>query len=274
MKQVLENVTLVCYADDNMKTSQQLCIRSAQEKAGIAYYQDYGPENIQADQGFYFRNMKTLEAEQRGGGKGFWLWKPYICYDVLQILNDNEHSQPQYLVYADSGIEFIGSIKPIIDEMEKTGQQIWLFGNNHTHMKWCKKKVLQSMLYNWFDIPNILEKEQVQASVIIFKVSDYTVDFARRWLAWSEIPGFIDDSDNIGISDYYREHRNDQSILTNLAIQDNIRLHWWPVQYGHVIRDRYPDDYGQLFYHHRWREQDWSHNGHTIESFMSQPKNI
>lgn len=274
MNNTIENTTLVCYADDQMLTSQQLCIRSALEKGGIQCYAEYSPDTIKYDDGFYSRNERILEATQRGGGKGWWLWKPYICLDMLMRLNcENNTGELKYLIYADAGVEFIDSMQHVIDSVEATGQDIFLFGNLHTHLLWCKSKVLQAMLPQWYDIDNIHTYEQVQASVIVFKVSEHAVDFARRWLAWSEIPGFIDDSDNTGIVDNgYRDHRNDQAILTNLAIADSIPMHWWPAQYGQLIKEHYDDSYPQLFYHHRWRETDWQDVNITIDQFMKLPK--
>ena len=270
----IPNTVLICYADEQMKTSQQLCITSALVKGGIEKYAAYDPAWIQSDDGFYSRNETILEAQQRGGGYGWWLWKPYICHYMLHHMHSEKTVEgAQYVVYADAGVEFISSIQPIIDAMEKTGQHIFLFGNGHTHALWCKKKVVEAMIPNWFEMPKFAEIEQVQASIIIFRVSQTSVEFTRRWLAWSEIPGFIDDSENVGITKHFRDHRNDQAILTNLAIQANLQVHWWPTQYGHVLKQNYQDHYEQLFFHHRWRELDWVNNNVNINEFMALPKN-
>jgi hypothetical protein len=262
---------LISYADHNMLTSQELLTKSALEKSGIDVEISFSPDSIESDADFTDRNRAILYTQQRGGGYGFWLWKPYICE-----LCARDEADGTYIIYADAGIEFIGSIDPIIQWMEENKQEIFLFGNQHTHAMWCKAKVLEAMIPKWYDRAGFEHEEQVQASVIIFKASPRTRRLMREWLAWSEIPGFIDDSENTGITDHYRDHRNDQSILTNLAIIHGIPRHWWPVQYGHVIRNRYTGDrfYDQVFYHHRWREQDWGSNNMTIEQFQSLPKNI
>lgn len=261
---------LITYADLQMVTSQALCHQSAREKSGITEEILFSPDHIEADTDFIDRNAATWYAQQRGGGYGHWLWKPYICEHQARHVEIGS-----YIVYADAGVEFIGSVQPIIENMEKTGQEIFLFGNGHTHAMWCKKKVLQAMIPAWYEMPDFEHEEQVQASVIIFKVTPFTRLFMRTWLAWAEIPGFIDDSDNVGLTEHYRDHRNDQAILTNLAIEHGLPLHWWPVQYGHVLRGKYPGDnfYDQIFYHHRWRESDWERNNLTIEQFQSLPKN-
>lgn len=257
---------LVCYADEKMETSQALCSKSAFLKGMIDATDIVGPGDI--NRNFYLMNQETLEGVQRGGGKGFWLFKPYHCEQAVRKSKDGT-----IIIYADSGVEFIASIEPIIELMDRNGEDIFLFGNGHSHAQWTKGDVLAHMLpgRNWQTLG-----EQVQASVMFFRVNDYTRRFCRRWLAWAQVPGFIDDSPSkIPNHPEFKDGRNDQSILTCLAIQDDIKRHWWPVQYGHHIRGQYSadDNYGQLFYHHRYRETDWKNCGLTIEQFMNQPKN-
>jgi hypothetical protein len=259
---------LITYADEKMLTSGHLCIFSAEEKGDIHKCHMYRSSFIfHLDEQFYYRHYSTLNTECRGGGKGFWLWKPFLCEYTART-----QELGTYVIYADAGIEFIASIDPIIGQMERDSEQIFLFGNEHRHTKYTKAKVLRHMIP--FPCPGV---RQVQASVIIFKVTEATRRLMAEWLAWSTIPGFIDDSDNVGVEyeSEYSDHRNDQSILSCIAIMHGIPLHWWPAQYGKYIKHEYPDDhYGQLFYHHRYRESDWEKCGLTIEQFMQQPKNI
>lgn len=264
-------VLLINYADDQMLTSQHICSVSGLKKGGITEVRQFSPAQI--DEGFFNRNEEILTGECRGGGTGFWLWKPYICELILR----EEAGNYDYIVYADSGVEFIASLQPIFDIMEKSGEQIFLFGNNHKHIHWCRKEIIQHM---WGigpeDVYLNAHFEQVQASVIIFKPTAFAHAVARAWLAWSQVPGFItDETTHPQIVDF-KGHRNDQSILTNIALQCRLKFHWWPAQYGFHVRNNYPDTdrYGQLFYHHRYRQHDWAKNGLTPEQFMNQPKHI
>lgn len=257
---------LITYADKNMRTSQYVCYKSALEKGGIPAFVDYGPKDM--NEWFKYFNSEIVSATQRGGGTGFWIFKPYFCTRAAL-----DYQEGDIIIYADAGVEFIAPVQPIIDRMNAEGLDIFLFGNDHMHTLWTKGSVLDHMLPYWSD-----QSEQVQASAIFFRVNGYTRRFMRRWLAWSQIPGFIDDSPSVFTGKDrkgFREHRNDQSILTCLALQDDIPLHWWPVQYGHYIKHKYPNDkYPQLFYHHRYREDDWQRLNITPDQFMSQPKNI
>jgi hypothetical protein len=118
---------------------------------------------------------------------------------------------------------------------------------------------------------------------MLFKVNEYTRDFCSRWLAWSCIPGFIDDTFNVHLQQpEYREHRNDQSIITNLAIEDGISLHHWPAQYWQGKKVDFPgDNYPQMFYHHRRRNVEWmkeigpgQNKEQAIEKFMKNNKHV
>jgi hypothetical protein len=251
--------TLICYADDQMTISQQLCIKSATEVGKIDRTITFGPKDI--DREFYQRHKKILEAPQRGGGKGFWLWKPYIVDQAIRALPDGD-----ILIYCDSGVEWIAPFshleKRIAVEKYEGENDIFLFSNGHRHIDWCKVEVISKM----FGVPakwdyagqGFQNYRQVQASVMVFRVNPYTRDFCARWLAWSCIPGFIDDALRGTQLPEFREHRNDQSILTNLAIEDEIRLHHWPAQYWQAKEADYPgDEYPQMFYHHRHRNADW-----------------
>lgn len=251
--------TLICYADDQMTVSQQLCIKSAKEIAKIDQALSFGPFSI--DKPFYQRHKQILEAPQRGGGKGFWLWKPYIVDQAIRALPDGDT-----LVYCDSGVEWIAPFSHlqnrITHEMYEAENDIFLFSNRHRHIDWCKLEVISKM----FGVPakwdyagqGYQHFKQVQASVMVFRVNEYTRDFCARWLAWSCVPGFIDDQVRGQQLPEFREHRNDQSILTNLAIEDEIKLHHWPAQYWQDKKADFPgDNYPQIFYHHRYRNIDW-----------------
>lgn len=235
---------LICYADSNMTISQQLCLKSASEKGKIDV--TVGVNNGFIDTEFQKRYERILSTQQRGGGYGFWLWKPYIVERYIRQMKDGD-----ILIYCDSGVEWINDVKWLTTHMD---QDIMLFSNEHRHIDWCKQEIWSHMLYT---MPSSAAK-QVQASVMLFKVNDYTREFCARWLAWCCIPGFVDDTRRGPQLPEFAEHRNDQSVLTNLQIADKLKLHWWPAQYGHQVCGQYPsDNYGQMFYHHRYRNADW-----------------
>jgi hypothetical protein len=256
-----------------MSRSRELCLQSAKMN-GVslsdgnsgAFFHEYTPE---------FLKGSGIDANQRG--VGFWAWKPFIINAVLSkrgSMWDMPCHDGDILIYADAGVEFINNVNYIIDRMD---QDIFLFGNNYEHAHWCKRSVIEVIWpikgigarslelrdrMNWDRFG-----KQCQASVIFFRVSDYTRKFVKEWLDWCLFDGgsLIDDSPSWAINHpEFQEHRHDQAILTTMAYREGIKLHYWSAQYndGAFTYEKLPeyanDDYPILFHHHRRRNHEWS----------------
>lgn len=235
------------YASHNMTKSQLVCMKSAKQH-GCDEFECFDHLSLPFD--FEWTNKDILKHER---GAGYWLWKPYILFHKMLASKEGE-----IIVYLDSGVEVINSLKFIEDRMGDS-IDIWLFGNEHRHVDWCKDEVLYKMLGGPTIEFNAYNNKQVQASVIFVRNTQFARNFVKEWLLWCQMPGLIDDSP----SPYknvptFKEHRHDQAILTNVAINHFLPLHWWPAQYGYFIKHNYPDDnYPQLFNHHRKRNEEW-----------------
>lgn len=247
-------IHLVTFASDDYRISAERCMKSAQchgvDRASLC--------------------VPTEHTTERG--YGFWKWKSKairaaMCGDDFQEpLSDGD-----ILIYADAGIEFIDNVRYIIARMD---QDIFLFGNNWEHAHWCKRDIVEAIFskeklpdhvhwtpadWDWFG-------KQVQASVIFFRVSNFTRKFVKEWLDWCLFEGgrLIDDSPSRTPNHpEFRENRHDQAIITTMVYRDGIKLHWWPAQYndGAFVYERgeYPDEgYPVLFHHHRKRNHEWS----------------
>lgn len=235
----------------------------------------YFDPHLETRDGFTLEWLKSQPIyEQMGAewwarrGIGYWLWKPYIIDLVMGKVPDGD-----FIVYVDAGVEFIDNIRYVIDRMD---QDVWLFGNNWEHAHWCKRDVVDATFsedtlpeYTHWTLPidwGVFGK-QCQASVIFFRVSDYSRKFVKEWLDWCLFEGgrLIDDSPSrLPNHPEFREHRHDQAILTTLAYREGIKLHYWPAMYndGAFVYEKLPeyagDDYPVLFHHHRKRNHEWS----------------
>jgi hypothetical protein len=271
-------IHLVTFSDESMSRAAELCVESAGRNgvdnaqgqwASECIYNRHAIEFSGWADGPQFELLELMDANPRGCG--FWAWKPFIILEAM-----NHCSQGGTLVYADAGIEFIAPVQHIIDRMDS---DIFLFGNNWEHAHWCKRDVVEAV---WpfgllgalpEDHSYIQEKtwdrfgKQCQASVIFFRVSDYSRQFVAEWLKWCLFDGgrLIDDSPSIAPNHpEFREHRHDQAILTTLAYREGIKLHYWPASYndGAFTYEKLPeyadDDYPVLFHHHRRRDNEWN----------------
>lgn len=248
-------VRLVCYADENMTISQNRCIESAY-KHGITNHHAWSREMIQQTE-FYELNREILDTPR---GSGLWAWKSFIIYKALLDMSEDD-----ILCYADVGVEFINDVNHIISRMD---EDIFLFGNNYSHVEWCKGDVLAIILpitnhenYGFKYVDYTVR--QVQASVIFIRVSQFAKDFIKEWLMYCQVPGLIDDSPS-KVPNYptFAENRHDQALLTCLQIKYGLKLHYWPASYnnGAFFYDRleqYQDTYPAIFNHHRKRNNEY-----------------
>lgn len=249
---------LVTFATADYSQSMAKCVLSA-EKCGIQSRVLFGPFSLPPDM------FERCDGQR---GFGWWQWKPWVVNAAMGQGNDND-----VIIYADSGIEFIAPVSHIISRMD---QDIFLFGNNWEHAHWCKGDVAYTC---WPDnyggeagsYANVWGRygKQCQASVIFFRVSDYSRAFVAEWLKWCLFEGgrLIDDSPSHYHNHFeFREHRHDQAILTTMAYREGIKLHAWPAVYNRFLgrefvysREGYSesDNYPSLFHHHRLRNSEF-----------------
>jgi len=255
---------LVTFSDEAMSRSRALCVDSAMK---------HGCNIADAHSLYTLERMTEFHADWVGlRGVGYWHWKPVIISNAMAEREDGD-----IVLYSDAGVEFINNVNYIIDRMD---QNIFLFGNNWEHAHWCKADVAKEVWPEWCThggsgchCPNGFWerfRKQVQASVIFFRVSEYSRKFVKEWLDWCVFEGgrLIDDSPSRAPNHpEFQEHRHDQAILTTMAYREGIRLHWWPAVYNkggspEFIYEKLPeyagDAYPVLFSHHRRRNHEWS----------------
>jgi hypothetical protein len=230
----------VSYASDNMSKSLDICRASALRNGCDA------TQNIDIDPDFASHNKHILSQPR---GPGYWLWKPYIIHRAIMDLTKPE----DYIVYTDAGVEFVANINRIIDEMERSGEDIFLFGNHYQHRDWCKREV--------FDALNCKDVHQVQASAMVLRNTENAMYLVEEWLDQCQYGNQIDDIWGIDQYPGFQDHRHDQAILTAVAQAMNLKLHWWPAIYngGAFTYDKgtYTDTYTPIFHHHRKRNDEW-----------------
>lgn len=290
-------IHLVTFATDDMSRSASLCARSAvMNGVGSCQTFVYHPYDVRKLP--YYAEHKSLFDAPRGCG--YWAFKPALIQRLIgRDCFVRNISEGDIVIYADAGIEFLNNVNYIIDRMD---QDIFLFGNNWEHAHWCKRDIVNAI---WNEGTSNLASyrpgyersatdsldfaedggvhwalfgEQVQASVVFFRVSDYSRKFVDEWLKWclhrvrfsdgvctDEWRYLVDDSPSIAPNHpEFRENRHDQAILTTLAYREGLKLHYWPASYndGAFNYEKLPeyanDDYPILFNHHRRRDVDWS----------------
>ncbi len=176
----------------------------------------------------FYSKYKNILDQPRGAG--YWLWKPFFIYKTMCELNEGD-----ILIYSDSGAVFVNSPLPLLKIVVK--EKILLFTNNEFNIKWNKKRCLSKMNC---DSGKYFYSPQVSAGLQIYVNNKETRKFVKEWLYYCCMPGLIDDTiSELGeYEEYatYKEHRHDQSILTNVAIKYNIPLYRDPSQGGNYFK--------------------------------------
>jgi len=235
---------LVSFANERFFRSQGMLVES-----GKKYFSGHASYTIDLlNNEFKDKNKHIL---QQPRGCGYWLWKPYIILNTLNLLKDGD-----LVFYVDSGNLIINDPKPVIDLCLKEETGILLFENRDgappgtiwKNYMWTKYDCFERMGCTG---EKYTEGNQIDGSYIIVQKNKFSVKFFNEYLKWCETDEIITDlpSKKPNHKDY-KDHRHDQSILSLLAIKYNITLAREPSEWGNsYITEKY--DYPQLFQHHR-----------------------
>jgi hypothetical protein len=212
----------ITFSDQNFLKQSRRAIFMAKKFGKFDFAKSFSKFDI--DDQFYQKNKKILDQKR---GAGYWLWKPYFIQKVLAELNFGD-----FLFYSDSGAIFLKNINNLIIELEKNNQDIMGFELPLIEEQWTKKELLINL-----DCENddkISKTNQILASYILIKKTEFSFHFFNQLLELSKNEINITDitSNSIKQSEYFIEHRHDQSIFSILYKKNNLRSFIDPSQYG------------------------------------------
>lgn len=158
-------------------------------------------------------NFKKVFNAERGGG--YWIWKPYIIYKNLQLLNEND-----ILVYSDSGSTIpnnkytIDKLNEYINIVKNSDKGILAFRNPHIESKWTKGDVFEH--FNCLNNKDIYDTRQFTANRIIIKKNLHSMTLFKIW--WETAKKYshlYDDTRSITNNfNNFIENRHDQSVFS------------------------------------------------------------
>lgn len=219
-------VKLISFANRPFFRSQKILKESAFQY-GVDEVVNYNDIWLRAQKDFYEKNKAILASKK---GVGYWLWKPFIMLDALKSMNEDD-----VLVLIDAGTTFIDNIQPLIPIVQN--KEIVVFYNNeHKNKYWTKRDCF--LLMNC-DEPSFHESVQVLGGYILCKKTPFVINLLNEWLHFCQDIRIISDELNVcGKQNLegFKEHRHDQSILSNLAIKYQIELFREPSQWGNHFK--------------------------------------
>jgi hypothetical protein len=202
----------------------------------------FGQHDIDVE--FYSKHINILSKPR---GAGYWLWKPYFIHKVLCSIADGD-----IVFYVDAGNVFLQDPSFLYNKFNK---DIILFDNRDgmsngkaaQNFISCKRDTFVLMDC---DSAEYINGVHLNASYQIYKKSNASVSFVKTYLDYCVNEQIITDAPNLHGDNYpgYYDHRHDQSILSLLAIKNNIEPLIDPSEWGNRSSER---GFGQLFNHHR-----------------------
>jgi len=207
-------VVYINYSDLNYRDHQNFLIDYVVKNKIFDNVHPYTREYLETTE-FYKKNKTILDKDRLAG---YALWKPFIIYEALKNVSDGD-----IVVYMDCGDHPKRGIKGIILDYMDDADQYLIEGNFTTVNKWWTKR--DCFYYMNCDEEKYWNSIQLEDGFIALKKTDFNLKLVEEWLEFCSDERIITDiSNTCGFDnlDGFKDHRHDQSILTNLQIKYNI----------------------------------------------------
>jgi hypothetical protein len=202
---------LVTFASgQSYEESQKEFCASALKNNRFWFVEANNPCTLDAE--FRARNAELLSMPK---GAGYWIWKPYLIHRAMLRMSEND-----FIMYADTspktGLTLDVAVEPVIDWLFEEPRRVGsLLLRGFTHSHWTKRDCFHFMSC---DQPDFWNKPQIQTSPFAMLVNAESRELVREWMQFAADRRVLTDEENkCGLPnlDGFREHRHDQSVLTN-----------------------------------------------------------
>jgi hypothetical protein len=205
------NWYLTTYADGKFKEKQDFLNKVHESSFSIL---SYGREWLEQSN-LYQENKQLLDESI---GAGWWAWKPYIILDALNKADDGD-----FVIYCDCGDMFSPGIKDyLIKNIDDEDLCLLLIGNNKN------KQYTKRDCFILMDCDNedYWDSNQLEAGFMVWKSCKESIRVVEEWLNYCLNPKIISNTPSEMGEELpeFKEHRNDQSVLTNLAITEGLSV--------------------------------------------------
>lgn len=197
-------IHLITFANKEPFIESQKILDSTYKKGGITTHTIWNQEKIYLTD-FYEKNQ-SLFNKYKTIGFGLFIWKPYIIYQKIISIENNE-----FIYYQDSSqYDFSGlenNINPICEFMDKNKIELLPgFKIDKINRDLIKHECLKYLNYHTNE--EFLNKNHYQTSPMLLKKTPKTINFIKEWLELCQIPQCIIKNTSF--------HQCDQAILNIL----------------------------------------------------------
>lgn len=205
------NWHLVTYSDGNFKEQQDFLNKTHGDTFTVHPYDREWLEGTE----FYKENKELLDDSV---GAGWWLWKPYVILDALKKADEGD-----IVVYCDCGDMFSPGLQSYVEKNIGEDDISLLLLGGHPNRQYTKKDCFVLMDCDEDDYWNSI---QLEAGFMVWKSCEESIKVVDDWLNYCLNFDILNDEPSTqGEESFdFKEHRHDQSILTNLAIRDGLSV--------------------------------------------------
>lgn len=206
------NWNLVTFSDEKFKSKQEF-LNTYSKNIGLktfSYTYDWLKE-----QSFYQDSKDVFE---NSVGKGFFSWKPYILLDAM-----SKFSEGDIVFYCDTNDIFHKDLIPFVENLINDDFCLFVLGGS-SNKDWTKRDCFVFMDCDEEDYWNCT---QLEAGISFWKVCNKSVEIISEWLEYCKDRRIVSDDENVcGKENFpsFKEHRRDQSIITNLAVKHGLSV--------------------------------------------------
>lgn len=248
------NWNLVTYADKRFGTlgiEQQDFVHRVHKSLSSHVY---GRDWLETTD-FYKENKELLDTEPGGG---CWAWKPFVILDAMKKTEEGD-----FLIYCDRKDMFSPGLFNYVQNNLDDDEFCMLLLGNDINKQYTKR---DTFILMDCDEEDYWESKQLEAGFSVWKTCDKSVEILNEYLKYCLDHRVISgDKSVLGEElDGFKEHRYDQSILTNIAIRESL-----PVG-GPEFRNYIECDFPY------WYERNEKYNfnlGREIDYFLLEIKN-
>jgi hypothetical protein len=241
----------ISFANEEYYKSLDLLEQTSLEIGEVDQFIRYTQEWLKTTD-FWTKNQYVLNQKR---GAGYWLYKPFV---ILETFKDPNIKEGDIVLWSDAGVRVDGSLNPLFKVFEQRPEvdriifRVPWVGVNHVAKMWTKRDCF--VLMNC-DEPKYWNAPMTNGAISLWKKNEKNIEILAEWLRYCRDSRTITDDPNIcGMPNFqeFKEHRHDQSILTNLSVKYNFELFRDPTQWGNKETFLFENSkWGQLFWHHR-----------------------
>ena len=199
------------YSDMNYRSNQEKICTLVQRDSFFDTVNPYTREWLEKEL-FYEQNRHILDMQRLAG---YALWKPYIILDLMSKIPNGD-----VVVYLDCGdLPISADINKHIKDYMNLYDQYLITTMVHLNHTFTKKDCFILMDC---DSPKYWNAVQLEDGFLAFKKTKQNEDILREWLHFCKDERIITDIPNTQLqpnSEYFIDHRHDQSVLSLLQVK-------------------------------------------------------